>query len=89
MIDKRCIEKVMTLSTGHMPESEPDFGTLRAVPFEFGYIVWVNTYDLEDETDRMPEWLMNAWHLAKSEGCTLIMFDRDVEHIEGLPKWDW
>ena len=35
------IEKVLTLSTEHMPESEPEFSGLRHSTHRYGYIVFV------------------------------------------------
>jgi len=75
------IEKILTLSTAHLPV-DPDFEDLRAIPFKYGFVVWV-----EEPDNTMASWLYIIMELAWDEGCTLIMFDCDAEVCEDLPCW--
>jgi len=79
-----CIEKLLALSTAHMPSTSPDFGGLRAIDFEYGYVVFV-----AEPGYGVPEWLTPAMTMAYDSGCTLILFDGDCAVNEALPKWDW
>ena len=36
-----------------------------------------------------PAWMAPLWAYALALGCTWIMFDRDAECVDGLPRWDW
>jgi hypothetical protein len=78
------IEKVLALSTAHMPNEDPDFGGLRAASFEYGFVVWVS-----EPGDGVPEWITPAMKLAYNSGCTLILLDRDCSEDPDLPTWDW
>lgn len=73
------IEKMLTLSTAHLP-IDPDFEDLRAIPFEYGFVVWV-----EQPDNSMPTWLFLVMEWAWDEGCTLVMFDSGGEVSEDLP----
>ena len=77
------IEKILTLSTAHLP-ADPDFGDLRAIPFEYGFVVWV-----EQPDNTMFTWLYLIMEWAWDEGCSLVMFDRDGEVSEDLPRLSW
>ena len=77
-------ESVLVLSTAHMLDTDPDFGDLRAISFEYGFIVWVKEQDY-----RTPWWINSVMEYAWNEGCTLIMFDRDGEVSEQFPCWSW
>ena len=77
------VEKVLALSTAHMPNQDPDFGGLRAVPFEHGVVVWVS-----EPGYGVPEWITPALTLAYEAECTLLLFDRDCNEDPELPTWD-
>ena len=77
------IEKVLALSTAHMPE-DPGFEGLRSIPFEYGVVVWVS-----EPGDGVPVWITPAMKVAYDSGCTLILFDRDCNEDPDLPTWDW
>ena len=78
------IEKMLVLSTAHLPNSDPDFEDLRSVPFEYGFVVWV-----EQPDNSMSSWLYLVMEWARDEGASLVMFDRDGEVSEDLPRWSW
>jgi len=79
------IEKVLTLSTAHMPNEDPDFGGVRCLRFEYGNVVFVS-----EPGHGEPDWITPAMKLAYENECTLILFDRDCnEDPDLLPTWDW
>ena len=88
-----CKDQVATmldLTTGHMPSSDPDFGGMRHVSHEYGFIVFVNgDTDIDKDTAGVPEWIKPAYLLAQKYDCILINFDRDGDQIEGIPSWEW
>ncbi len=75
-------EKLLALSTAHMPSANPDFGELKVVKFDEGYLVWVLEVPASD-------WIAPIMELAWQSGCVLIMFDRDWPSNTELPVWDW
>ena len=75
-------ESVLVLSATHMPNTDPDFGSLRAIPFEYGFVVGCRV----DHTT--PWWIKSVMEHAYND-CTLIMFDRDAEVCDQFPSWDW
>jgi len=81
------IEKVLVLSTAHMPSEAPDFGpALRAVDHEYGFVVFVSPMT---KPEYIPEWLRPIHAAAAARGCTLILFDRDGNEEPGFQTWDW
>jgi hypothetical protein len=86
------IEKVLALSTAHMPCASPEFDACRvvALPYTEGHIVFVQDY-LEyvgATTDGMPPWLTEIMMAAIDEDCTLILFDRDCKEAN-FPTYEW
>ena len=83
------IEKLLALSTGHMPDSRPRFGNkdLRVLKFEFGYVVFVNA---GHEEEMLAGWLRPIMAHAVKNECTLILFDRDASDDPELFRiYDW
>ena len=78
------IEKILALSTAHMPCESPDFGGLRHLQFEYGYVVWVS-----EPGDGVPGWIAPVMGLAYTCECTLILLDRDCNEDPALQMWDW
>jgi hypothetical protein len=52
-IRKEMINKILSLSTGHMPNRDPDFGQFRVTDTKYGYIVW-----LCEDWEYCPGWLL-------------------------------
>tara|TARA_R110002167_G_scaffold229681_1_gene434891 strand:- start:47 stop:310 length:264 start_codon:yes stop_codon:yes gene_type:complete len=77
-------ERLLTLSTAHMPSTEPGFGGLRFVEHEYGYIVFVNP-----EEQRVPEWLTSIIDAGVKSSCTLINFDQDADSIDCFKIYNW
>jgi len=79
-------EKAMfRISTAHMPCSQPDWGKLRVLEHEYGFIVYVNKFDEGD----VPEWLMPLWKYARRRNVQLIDFDRDWDAWPAFQAWEW
>ena len=77
-------EKLLALSTAHMPSTNPDFGEMRAIKFAEGYIVWPS-----EPGYGIPEWIAPIIDLASRSDCTLILFDCDLNENPELPMWEW
>ncbi len=77
-------EKLLALSTAHMPSTNPDFGGLRTIKFAEGYVVWFS-----DPGYGIPEWIAPIIELAWRSECTLILFDCDLGQNPELPMWEW
>jgi len=92
------IEKVLELSTGHLPEEAwdvlPGMDWPRMLLDEFGGFFWAPP--LTDDLDAMgylppkyPAELMRVLRYARSKGCRWVNFDRDADRIPDLPYWEW
>jgi len=81
------VEKVLMLSTSHMPSGEPEFGDIRYVEHEYGWIVFVAADD--DEEEKWPEWLRPILRLANQLEASHINFDTDAMQLPGLQLYDW
>jgi len=80
------IEKLLALSTAHMPCESPEFPPMATVmEFEEGYVLFA----CEANTENSPTWLKDIMTYAVDEGCTLVMFDRDVEESPLFPTYGW
>lgn len=78
------IRPALFLSTAHMPESEPDFGDLPTVEYEFGYLLFMTLPDIPT-----PGWLVPIMDYARDNGCMIINFDRDEDTVERFPVYEW
>jgi hypothetical protein len=77
-------EKTLTLSTAHLPSTDPNFGAHRAVEWELGYFVFVTPV-----TKETPAWLRPIMRLGVDARCALILFDRDGEVNSAYRAYDW
>jgi len=89
MADQSYIEKVLALSTAHMPSSEPYFADCRVLEFTYGYILWVSSMFGENGGDDIPAWLRPIMKIAYEAECTLILFDADCNQDPNLKEYDW
>ena len=76
------IQRYLDLSTAHIPSSEPDWGEVDALRYEYGWIVFAHVGD-------EPIWLSPVLELALRMGCTLVKFDCDGPERDDLEKWEW
>ena len=81
-----CIQRMLDLSSGHVPESQVDafdVGELRWSAHEYGWVVWP-MHDAE-----VPDWFRPIHELALNASCLLINFDRDGDEDATLPTYEW
>jgi len=81
------IEKALTLSTAHMPDEEPDFGSIRVAPHQYGFIIFVA--DIDELALHVPQWLRPLYMEALNYECTLINFDADVSQDDRFKTYEW
>ena len=84
-------EKILVLSTGHMPNASPRFGDFRVVKFEYGYVVWVSDAPfVEQYLDVVEDWFKPIMKYAYENGCTLILFDSaEAPDEELFSVYEW
>jgi|APSaa5957512493_1039668.scaffolds.fasta_scaffold00128_11 hypothetical protein len=92
--DMRPACVMLSLSTGHMPSNDPDFGDLRTIEStgklgSYGYLVFVQVLEADELGEHLPEWLIPVWKMALECGARLIEFDRDENVYDHLPKYEW
>ena len=79
---------MLDVRTAHVPSNTPDFGKLRHVHHEYGWIVFVSP-DAADHEEDVPAWLRPLHDQAVQESAVLINFDADAEEYDDIPKWVW
>ncbi len=85
-----AFDRVLRLSTQHVPSTAPEWGELRVESHEDGWILFVPG-GLEESSfhEMAPEWTHLTLRLALKYGCALIHFDSDASLVAELPSWDW
>lgn len=78
---------VLDLNNSHVPGEFPDFGNLRVVDHEYGWIVFVPAPDAV-ENYRIPEWIRPIMEVACRLACILINFDQDAP-VQQFKTYDW
>ena len=84
-ITKIEFKKMLDLSTGHMPNTSPDWGDITVSQFKYGFVVWVS----EPETRSCPEWLLPIMKAAYEEGAILLLFDADAKVHPHWATYEW
>lgn len=90
---RQCIEPMLVLSTGHLPEetvrkvSARELKISRMIPHDYGFILYVpeesEGFHEEDEP------LENIIRVARQHNIVWLNFDRDAEVIDDLPTFEW
>lgn len=84
------IEKILVLSTAHMPESEPDFGSTRVLYGEHDCVIPLPRFDDdEDWTPWFADWQIPIVVYALNQECTYIAFDRDADIDDQFETYNW
>lgn len=78
----------MVISTAHMPGPDPHLGDGLGARFDYGYVVWVRTYD-EESICEEPPWIAPILAEARANNCELICFDCDARKYPNLKTYDW
>ena len=96
---ERNIDKVLTLSTGHVTKKVAnrldaakynDDPELLVIGFEYGWILSTgNLRGCEREGIELDECLVTLGKLAEDNDCDYIMLDCDVNVIKGLQDYEW
>jgi hypothetical protein len=87
-----AVHKMLDVSTAHMPSTSPDWGSVRAVQHETGWVAFVPGVDgtpSEAQISGEPAWLRELLEYAREEECLVINFDQDSGTYDHLPKWEW
>lgn len=84
------IEAMLVLSTAHLTDATCNTylatdGVFACLKQDYGWFVHV----ADDAPADLPTDLEACFHLARSQGCDWIMFDRDAPAIEQLPEFVW
>ena len=82
-------DKMLDLSTGHMPNTSPDWGDYRVRAFEYGFVVWISKPNGAHWDETCPEWLMPIMKAAYDEGAKLLLFDADAEIHPHWATYEW
>jgi len=83
MIEEYPVERVISMSTRHMPYCD-DFGPLLyAADVKKG--IYIVSIDTEEKMLDAPEWLVPIAKYAYDRKCQLIIFDPLAAEIEGIP----
>jgi hypothetical protein len=82
------VEKALAISTGHMPSAEPDFGDVRSLEYDEGYIVFITEPEASNE-DELPDWLRPIMQFAYENDFSMIRFDRDALEVDEFKNYDW
>ena len=83
------IRTMIDLSTNHVPSPNPDWGDVRVVEHDYGWIVFVFDLSEDDIQSCVPEWLVPIWREAVKAECMLINFDRDSDTRPSFRVWYW
>ena len=78
------IEKIMVLSTAHMPEREPDFGSLRVLQGTYEHIV-----PCVGRADTSTAWWVPIMEQALADGCTYLCFEADADTDDRFEIYEW
>jgi hypothetical protein len=75
-------------------EASPDWRDgLSLMKREYGWFIYVPDPDLDHispaDYASIPECLRACFDLAREEGASWILFDRDEEEVEALPSYEW
>jgi len=80
------IVNALELSTAHLPDSDPDFGSCLVSDTRYGFIVFpIHT----EYIGSLPDWIQPIIRFAFDNGCSLIHFDRDAEEDSQFKTYDW
>lgn len=87
------VKHILELSVEHAPldeyERAVDRGDLCIYPFEFGWFMFIAPYAKHEEIMKDFPALLRCVELAKDMGCDYVIFDSDLNPIEGLEKYEY
>jgi hypothetical protein len=80
-----CIERVLVISTLHIPSPAAIDGSWVYIEHDQGCWTWV--YSEEACIELMAPWLAPVCAYAKARNCNWIHFDSDADQIAELPAY--
>lgn len=90
------ISKMLTVSSAHITEStsklldNEEQSSLSVYKKEiYGWFIYLNIEDIEQQKGSMPEELYNLIALAVKHECSIVCIDHDGTEIEELPTFEW
>ena len=84
------IERILVLSTAHMPETSPDFGSIAVIEYNYGYILTSISPDyIENLALVIPDWIKPILKFSSKQKAHMLMFDRDGNEEPDLKTYDW
>jgi hypothetical protein len=90
------IRKILVLSTIHVTAetaaylNNTDCQSWPKVGGPYSEYGWVMSAHPNDELDReLSEDLAAVFSFAQSKDCSMVLFDRDAEVVEGLKTYEW
>lgn len=79
----------LDLSTAHVPGPNPDWGTLRAVSHEYGWVLFCDGEALFLREDGIPVWLRPIAVAAREARCLVVVFDQDAPECDAFNTYEW
>lgn len=94
------IDRVLVLSTAHLPESvatgiEPRMDRVASMTGEYGWLVYVGNEAFEPEYLELndlleaKEVLLKLCEFARKQKCDYLLFDRDGDTVGEFPTFEW
>lgn len=83
-----AISMVLQLSNYHLPAPTPNFGDMRHVDTEYGWVFW----PLDPEAipqDSIEPWLVAINRYAYENQCVIVEFDTDNDKCDLFESFDW
>ena len=78
------IEKILVLSTAHMPNSNPNFGDLRVLKGTYEHII-----PCVARADMITEWWGPIMEKALTDGCSYVCFEADGDTYDQFETYNW
>lgn len=93
------VRRFLDLGTSHLPQGLCEYlnsydGVIAwrhgTETDQYGWWLWVPEDPQEHASDyEIPSEVLTVQLYARSHGCDWVMFDRDSDAIDELPRWEW
>lgn len=90
------IDRILTLSTGHVTESTSELLNNDGIPGlivypkdAYGWFILCSEEEKTDEPITIPDDLTEVIKFAIANDCTWLCLDRDGYFTDKLPKYEW
>jgi len=82
---KERICPILDLSTSHVKGPDPNWGDMRALEHDHGWIVYVSP----GAEDSVPSWFRPIYEAAVENKCLLVNFDSSADTTGCFETWEW